>query len=377
MREDSPGTPARTADQRWSVRMADSLIRRHSPAAARWHYEEGLALKAIEQVERATGAAVYQRFVKDTIDLFVEPGGGIRGYQIQEYNLDQINAGKLFFPLYRQTSDERYRQAAGLLRRQLAEQPRTRSGGFWHKQIYPHQMWLDGIYMAAPFYAEYARTFDEPPAFDDIAHQIVLIEAHTRDPNTDLLYHAWDESRQQRWADPTTGRAPHFWGRAMGWYAMALADVLDDFPADHPRHADIVTIFGRLAAAVARVQDDATGLWYQVLDQGGRAGNYQEASASCMFVYALAKGARQGYLPMGYREVARKGYDGILRDLITVDDHGLVTLDRICAVAGLGGDPYRDGSYDYYVGEPVAANDYKGVGPFILAALEIEGLAHE
>jgi unsaturated rhamnogalacturonyl hydrolase len=356
--------------------MADSLMARHAPEAARWHYEEGLALKAIAQVGLATGAPRYSAFVKDTIDLFVQPDGGIRTYRREEYNLDQINAGKLFFPLYQSTGDERYRAAAALLRQQLAEQPRTPSGGFWHKQIYPHQMWLDGIYMAAPFYAEYARTF-EPAAFDDIAHQVALIEQHTRDSQTGLLYHAWDESRQQRWANPATGCSPHFWGRAMGWYAMALADVLDQFPADHPRHAEIVAIFERLAAAAAQVQDGATGLWYQVLDQGGRADNYREASASCMLVYALAKGARQGYLAASYRETARRGHAGILRELITVDDQGLATLGQICAVAGLGGDPYRDGSYEYYVGEPVRSNDYKGVAPFILASLELEGAASQ
>jgi unsaturated rhamnogalacturonyl hydrolase len=360
------------ADQPWSTRMADSMLRRHDPAAAQWHYEHGLLLQAIAQVWRATGATRFGDHVKATIDLFIEPDGGIRSYRLEEYNLDQINPGKLLFPLYRDTGDERYRRAAALLRRQLAEQPRTPSGGFWHKQIYPHQMWLDGIYMAAPFYAAFARAFDEPAAFDDIAHQITLVEQHSRDPNSGLLYHAWDESKQQRWANPETGCAPHFWGRAMGWYAMALVDVLDDFPAEHPRHAEIVAILNRLAAATAQVQDAASGLWYQVLDQGTRAGNYHEASASCMFVYALAKGVRKGYLPASYLAVARRGYTGIVRDLITVDEQGLVTLERVCAVAGLGGEPYRDGSFEYYVGERVAANDYKGVGPFILAALEIE-----
>jgi unsaturated rhamnogalacturonyl hydrolase len=359
-------------DQAWSVRMADSMLKRHVPADARWHYEHGLLLQAIERVWRATGATRFRDHVKDTIDLFIDPEGGIRSYSLEEYNLDQINPGKLLFPLYHDTGDERYKSAAMLLRAQLAHQPRTRSGGFWHKQIYPDQMWLDGIYMAAPFYAAFARAFGEPLAFDDIAHQITLIEQRTRDPNTGLLYHAWDESRQQRWSNPETGCSPHFWGRAMGWYAMALVDVLDEFPADHPRRAEIVAILGRLAAATAQVQDAASGLWYQVLDQGQRSGNYLEASASCMFVYALARGARQGHLPAGYLAVAQQGYEGIVRDLITVDTQGFVTLERVCAVAGLGGNPYRDGSFAYYVGERVAANDYKGVGPFILAALELE-----
>jgi unsaturated rhamnogalacturonyl hydrolase len=357
----------------WSVRMADSMIARHSPDAAQWHYEHGLLLMAIERVWRATGEARFWSHVKETADLFIAPDGGIRTFRLEEYNLDQINHGRVLFPLYKVTGDERYKRAITHLRRQLDTHPRTKSGGFWHKQIYPHQIWLDGIYMAAPFYAEFAQTFDEPAAFDDIAHQITLIEQHTRDPKTGLLYHAWDESKQQRWANPTTGCSPHFWGRAMGWYAMALVDVLDYFPHDHPRRQEIIAILERTAEAVARVQDLATGLWYQVLDQGVRAGNYLEASASCMFTYTIAKAASKGYLPEDWLDIARKSYQRILRELITVDEKGLVTLERVCAVAGLGGNPYRDGSYEYYVGEPVRANDYKGVGPFILASLEMEG----
>ncbi len=360
------------AERRWSVRMADSVIARHSSEAAKWHYEHGLVLKAIEQVWRATGIESYWRFIVDTMDLGIGPDGTIRTYDLQEYNLDQINPGKVLFPLYEVTGDERYKQAIMRLRQQLASHPRTHTGGFWHKQIYPYQMWLDGIYMAAPFYAQYAHTFHEPTAFDDIAHQIILIEQHTRDPRTGLLYHAWDESKHQPWANPETGCSPHFWGRAIGWYAMALVDVLDYVPENHSRREQIVAILNRLSVALAQVQDVTTGLWYQVLDQGARAGNYLESSASCMFVYALAKGVRQGYLPEQYLAIARKGYQGIVQEFITIEAEGLVTLEKTCAVAGLGGNPYRDGSFAYYVGERVAANDYKGVGPFILASLEME-----
>jgi unsaturated rhamnogalacturonyl hydrolase len=360
------------AERRWSVRMADSVIARHSSEAAKWHYEHGLVLKAIEQVWRATGIESYWRFIVDTMDLGIGPDGTIRTYDLQEYNLDQINPGKVLFPLYEVTGDERYKQAIMRLRQQLASHPRTHTGGFWHKQIYPYQMWLDGIYMAAPFYAQYAHTFHEPTAFDDIAHQIILIEQHTRDPRTGLLYHAWDESKHQPWANPETGCSPHFWGRAIGWYAMALVDVLDYVPENHSRREQIVAILNRLSVALAQVQDATTGLWYQVLDQGARAGNYLESSASCMFVYALAKGVRQGYLPEQYLAIARKGYQGIVQEFITIEAEGLVTLEKTCAVAGLGGNPYRDGSFAYYVGERVAANDYKGVGPFILASLEME-----
>jgi unsaturated rhamnogalacturonyl hydrolase len=359
-------------DQPWSVRMADSAITRYSFDQAQWHYEHGLLLKSIEQVWRATGAVKYWHFIQDTIDLFVDETGGIRTYRADEYNLDQINPGKLLFPLWHSTGDRRYAMALHGLRKQLVNQPRTQSGGFWHKQIYPYQMWLDGIYMAAPFYAEYAAFFDEPAAFDDVAHQIILLEEHARDPQTGLLYHAWDESKQQRWANPVTGCSPYFWGRAMGWYTMALVDVLDELPAKHASRPQFLAILSRLVEAVLKVQDRATGLWYQVLDQGERAGNYLETSASCMFVYAIAKGVRKGYLPIAHLAAAQRGYQSIVTRFLTVADRGEVNLEGTCSVAGLGGDPYRDGSYEYYINEPIVTNDYKGVGAFILAAVEME-----
>jgi unsaturated rhamnogalacturonyl hydrolase len=278
------------------------------------------------------------------------------------------------FRLYDETGDERYKQAAFLLREQLRRQPRISEGGFWHKQIYPHQMWLDGIYMGGPFYAEFAKTFGEPEGFDDVAHQIILVESHTRDPQTGLLYHGWDESREQKWADPETGCSPNFWGRAIGWYAMAIPDVLDHLPEDHPKREKIIAIFSDTIEAISAVQDQSTGLWYQVLDQGGREGNYLEASASCMFVYGIVKGVRKGYISTEFLDVAERGYAGILEQFIQVDDQDMVNLNQICSVAGLGGKPYRDGSYEYYISEKVVTNDYKGVGPFVLASVEIEGL---
>jgi unsaturated rhamnogalacturonyl hydrolase len=367
--------PSKSAEPPWSVRMADSVISRHRPLLSRrWHYEPGVALLALKQVWLKTGEGAYLDAIKRNIDEFVGPDGGIRTYRLEDYNLDQINEGKLLFPLYDTTGDERYKRAAHLLRSQLQTHPRTRAGGFWHKQVYPRQMWLDGIYMASPFYAEYARRFDDPEAFDDVARQITLIAEHTRDHATGLLYHAWDESRRQAWAHPETGCSPNFWGRAMGWYAMALVDVLDFFPQDHPRRDELIGILETVASAVARVQDPSSGVWYQVLDQGARPGNYLESSASCMFVYAVAKGVSRGHLGREHLATVRRAYQGILDQFVTVEDGGLVNLDGICAVAGLGGKPYRDGSYEYYVGEPVIGNEFKGVGPFIMASVEMEGL---
>jgi unsaturated rhamnogalacturonyl hydrolase len=371
-RSGTPEDRSKGTGKAWSIRMAESVMARGELLSRRWHYEPGVALLALKRVWQETGEQRYFDFVKRNIDEFVQPDGSIRTYRLEEYNLDQINEGKLLFTLYSVTADERYKKAATLLREQLRTHPRTSTGGFWHKKIYPHQMWLDGIYMASPFYAEFARQFSEPEAFDDVAHQIIMIEERTRDPKTGLLYHAWDESRSQQWADPETGCSPNFWGRAMGWYAMALADLLDDLPLDHPQRGKIVGILQTTISAVADVQDPSSGVWYQVLDQGDRPGNYLESSASCMFVYALAKGVRMGYLGEEYLAVARKGYDGILTEFVSVDDQGLVTLDGICAVAGLGGNPYRDGSYEYYVTEKAIANEYKGVGPFIMASVEME-----
>jgi unsaturated rhamnogalacturonyl hydrolase len=356
--------------QPWSVRMADSVMRRNIPF--RWHYEYGLVHRAIEHVWQKSGVAAYYDYIKREVDALMSPDGSIRGYDVSEYNLDQISAGRTLFMLQRVTGDDKYTRAIHLLRSQLKTQPRNHEHGFWHKQIYPYQMWLDGIYMASPFYAEYARSFAEPDAFDDVAHQITLIEKHTRDTTTGLLYHAWDESKHMPWADPVTGCSPHTWGRALGWYAMAIVDVLDQLPAHHPRRLDILACFERLMPAVMNVQDTSSGLWYQVLDQGSRAGNYLEASCSCMFVYTLAKAVRQGLLDKSYLMAARKGYQGIINTFIRVDEQGMVNLERVCGAAGLGGVPYRDGSYSYYVNEKIVTNDYKGVGPFILASLEME-----
>jgi unsaturated rhamnogalacturonyl hydrolase len=359
---------------KWSVRMAESAMARHPLLSRRWHYEPGVVLLALHRVGGERGEHKYHDYIQRNVDEFVAPDGAIRTYRLEEYNLDQINEGRLLFPLYETTGDERYRTAARLLRRQLETHPRTQEGGFWHKQVYPRQMWLDGIYMASPFYAEYGATFGEPAVFDDVARQILLAAKHTRDPETGLYYHGWDESKSQQWADPETGCSPSFWGRAMGWYAMAIPDVLDHSPEAHPQRRDLVAVLQDLAAGILSVQDRASGVWYQVLDQGDREGNYLEASASCMFVYALAKGARQGYLDQGALEAARRGYEGILEQFVDVDGSGLVNLHGICSVGGLGGKPYRDGSFEYYVGEKVLSNEHKGVGAFILASVEIERL---
>jgi unsaturated rhamnogalacturonyl hydrolase len=367
----------------WSERMAETAMTRWAnswetdPAKMeKWSYEQGVLLKGIEDVWLNTADGKYFTFIQHSIDRFVNDDGTIKTYKLDDYNIDNINEGKLLLKLYRVTEKEKYKKAADLLRGQLRSHPRTHEGGFWHKKIYPYQMWLDGLYMGEPFYAEYAATFHEDAAFDDIAKQFIWMEAHARDPKTGLLYHGWDESKQQRWANPQTGLSPNFWARAIGWYAMALVDTLDYFPQEHPERAELIAILKRLAPALEEYQDAKSGLWYQVLDKGTEKGNYFEASAACMFVYAFAKGVRRGYLPDHYLSVAQKGYQGILDRFVKTDASGQVNLEGTVGGAGLGGNPYRDGSYQYYIGEKIVTNDPKGIGAFLMASSEIEMTAN-
>ena len=361
----------------WSVRMANSEIGRlgnklawKNGGSAKWDYTAGLFTLSLLKLDDVVHDPRYARFSENAIGSFITPDGGIHGYKPEDFNLDNINAGKTVLALYERTGEARYKKAAERLRQQLASQPRTASGGFWHKQRYPEQMWLDGLYMAEPFYARYARLFDEPSDFDDIAKQILLVGKHTYSPETGLFYHGWDESRKQDWANPTTGTSSNFWGRAMGWYGMAMVDVLDYFPADHPARPEIIAMLRKLCDGIVKYQDPDSGLWYQVVDQGGRKGNYLEATASSMFVYTMAKGVNHGYLPRDFVPAILKGYSGIVNRLIKVNDQGKVSLTQCCSVAGLGYG--RDGSYAYYIKEPVVENDLKGVGPFILAGIQLQ-----
>lgn len=369
--------------QPWSVRMAESEMQRRGDSflfndstKSSWVYETGFFLKGVEQVWRETGNDKYFAYIKKIVDSYVEPDGKIKTYEMEEYNIDHVNPGKVLLTLYNATREEKYKLAAFAVMRQLETHPRTKEGGFWHKKIYPWQMWLDGIYMGAPFYAEFSKMFDRPAGFDDVAKQIIFIANHTREVNTGLLYHGWDESKQQQWANPVTGCSPNFWGRAMGWYAMGIVDVLDFLPNDHPQREKIIMIFRDMSAAIVKYQDQKTGLWYQVMDQGQREGNFLEASASAMFVYALAKAIRHGYLGAEYLPAVKKGYEGMIKYLIKENADGSIDLTQVCQVAGLGGKPYRDGSYAYYVSTPIVSNDLKGVGAFIMASVEMESMDH-
>ena len=364
-------------DEKWSVQMAQSIMKRNPKAYQidgrdnqKWDYVHGLVLKAFLDVYESTNDSTYFKYVVEYADDLINDDGSIETYKITDYNIDMINAGKLLFAIYDSAKNDKYLKAAQLLKSQLEDHPRTSEGGFWHKKRYPSQMWLDGLYMGAPFYAEYTTTFEDGKDLDDVAKQFELIQKYAVDPETKLLYHGWDESKEQRWANPETGVSPNFWSRSLGWYAMALVDVLDYFPEDHPKRLELIDYLQQLAEALVPFQDES-GLWYQVTNMGEKEGNYLEASGSSMFAYAFAKGANKRYLDTKFKDVANKAFDGLTNELIVRNEDGTITLTQVCAVAGLGGDPYRDGSYEYYVNERKQDNDPKGTGPFIMAAIQL------
>ena len=335
-----------------------------------WSYDLGVILKGFEGIWENTADPLYFNYIQKMMDYYVGEDGSIKGYKMDDHNIDFVNNGKLLLLLYRVTGKEKYWKASKMLREQLQTQPRTKEGGFWHKKVYTNQMWLDGLYMGEPFYAEYSMLAHDDTAFNDIANQFIWMEQHARDPKTGLLYHAWDESKAEKWSNPKTGTSPNFWARAMGWYGDALVDVLDNFPVNHPKRKALIDILNRYVNAIQKVQDSKTGLWYDILDMPARKGNYFEASASCQFVYAIGKGVRKGYLSADKISIAKKGYDGIVKTFIK--DEGKVNLYGTVKVSGLGGKNYRDGSFEYYMSEPVIVNDPKGMGAFILASNEME-----
>ncbi len=364
----------------WSIRLAESFVLRHPGSItydeyhtdSRWNYEQGVMLEALRQVYLLSGEKKYFRFIKENIDHYVTDEGKIKTYPYKDFNLDHINAGKQLLYLYEETKNEKYKIAADTLRKQLQFQPRTNIGGFLHKLRYPYQMWLDGIYMASPFYAKYIYMFEEQKNYSDVIHQIITVFEKTRDEKTGLLYHAWNENKKQKWAHPETGQSPHFWGRSIGWYLMALVDVLDYLPESEPGREKIISILNSVSEAILNVRDEETGLWYQILDQGGRTGNYLEASCATMFTYAFAKGANKGYLDKKFLDVAKDSFYKIIKHHTSINENGFIDLYHTCRGAGLGGDPYRDGSFEYYISEPQRTNDFKGYGPLIYSAVELE-----
>lgn len=363
--------------EKYAVKMGDSEMKRFPELYQFDHgkrlffgYTQGLGGTAFLKLWKATNDKKYYDYVLQWGDSIISDNGSIHLYEIEDYNLDFINSGKVLFDLFDKTGEMKYRMAMDTLLRQFEKHPRTSDGGFWHKKRYPYQMWLDGLYMASPFLAEYSIRYNRPDLMDEVIKQLTLVAKHTYDEKSGLFYHAWDESRQQKWADKVTGKSPNFWGRSIGWYAMALVDDLDFIPENHPGRKDVLKIVKQLADGMLKYQDK-TGLWYQVVDQGKREGNYLEASVSSMMMYFYAKAYNKGYLNKKYHKAAIRAFDGLKNNLIVNNQDGTISLTKCCAVAGLGGEPYRDGSFEYYVNERIRDNDGKATGPYILGCIEL------
>ncbi len=365
-----------------SLEMAHSIEKWYTEDKAFYDYVNGLGLECLYKVGKAFNDQSIKDWVRNRFELFFEKDGSIKGYDLNEFSMDQISPGKVFFDFYAETGDKKYKDLLDLFYSQLMKQPRTPSGGFWHKQIYPNQMWLDGLYMQGSFYVRYASLYgDLKKCLDDLVYQFELIYKHTAIDDNGLLRHAWDESKAMAWADKETGVSKCVWGRAMGWYVMALVDVLDYIP-DSEEYKDyrdrMIKLASSLVAPIMNVQDSESGLWYQVMDRGKTGKNYLESSSSSMFVYFLAKMYRKGYMKdIKLREAAEKGYNGLVNLKISKDENGLLHLNDICRGAGLGKYypecPFRDGTFEYYTErEPIVTDNLQGVGPFLLACLEIE-----
>lgn len=360
------------------VRNPDALYLDGRGGQRKWNYTTGLELRSFLDVARRYDLGYAVDYVRAWADTMATEDGTVYGYRKDSYNVDHICPARIYFDLYDRTGMQKYRRVLRKVREQLDSHPRTETGEFWHKLIYPHQVWLDGLYMALPFYAEYTSRFspkaERDSLYSDIVHQFAEAAANTFDPVTGLFRHAWDESRSMFWADPVTGLSEHSWGRAVGWYAVALVEVLDHIPGNHPGRDTLVSQLRYLFKVLPEYADPQTGMWYQVLDCPGREGNYLESTASAMFTYAFLKGLRRGYLDASGKDYIAGLYDSLVRTFVREDEDGTVSLVSCCSVAGLGGKQMRRGDYGYYLSEPVIENDCKGVGPFIWASLEYEAM---
>ncbi|MBQ8162199.1 MAG: glycoside hydrolase family 88 protein [Clostridia bacterium] len=356
--------------ERAGEKVARCLMAREGLLARDWSYDYSVVFRGMEMLYHLTGDAAYRDYVLNSLDQMVDSSGHMRGYRREAFNLDYLCLGKDILWCLRETGEEKYRLAAKALYSQLEEQPRTSDGGFWHKQVYPYQMWLDGQHMAVPFYVEAAKTFGEEEKVVDALRQLVLAWEHTLDPVTGLPCHGWDEQKVQIWADPETGRARHAWGRAVGWYMVALADTLSQVDPGVTGYREVLEIFGTLTCRLLAIRQE--GVWLQVLDCPGRCGNYLESSGSSQMVYAMLRGARAGLLPEDVEREAMESYRALQRQFLGRMRSGEYFIAKCCQGAGLGGSGGRDGSFDYYISETVTSFDLKGTGAFIQAASEAE-----
>ncbi len=336
-----------------------------------WNYIDGCMIKAILDLYAIKGDEKFLKFADDFIDYFVQEDGSIKSYDPKEYNIDNVNAGKTLFELYKLTGKEKYKKAIETIYSQVQSQPRTEEGNFWHKKIYPEQVWLDGLYMGQPFYMQYEIEYNNCKNCMDSFDQFMNVYKIMRDPETGLFYHGYDSSKSIFWADKNTGLSKNFWLRSLGWFAMALIDTIDIMPETMAEQKKTLSdIYKEYIDAMLKFQDES-GMWYQVVNMGDRPENYLEASGSAIFAYAIMKSTRIGILDESYYKYGEKAFNGICEKYISEKD-GELQMGGICLVAGLGPEnkPRRDGTFEYYMSEPVVQNDAKGVSPLVLAYIE-------
>ncbi len=337
----------------------------------KWNYIDGCMITALLSMYDISGEDRYFNFAKAFVDYFVQEDGSIKTYDVHEFNLDNINTASNLFFLYDKTGEEKYKKALDLVRTQLDGMPRTKEGSFWHKNIYPNQVWLDGLYMAQPFYMRYETKFNRMENCQDVIHQFKNVEKYMRDPVTGLYYHGYDESRQMYWADPVTGLSKNFWLRSIGWFTLALCETAaatDETLYYEKRY--LIGLLEKLCDALIPYQDES-GMFYQVVNRADAPGNYLETSGTALIAYAVLKAVRLGYISPRYASMGERAFNGIVEKYLSQNEDGTLKLSGICLVAGLGGKTYRDGSLEYYFSEPVVENEAKGVAPFLLAYTEM------
>ena len=343
----------------------------------KWNYGMGLELEAILDCYKTYGDTIFANYVGKYPGQMVKEDGSVVGYNYDEFNLDNIRPARLLLQYNRLFPEANVTNALPTFFKQLENHPRTKEGVWWHKKIYANQVWLDGIYMGLPFYTLSAQELkgkkQAKKYYDDAVDQITKTFRRTYDEKTGLWKHAWDENKSIFWADKTTGLSQHTWSRALGWFAMAMTEVLDELPESYTRRKEVKDMLQKVMTAVVKYQDAKTGVWYDVMDVKDPK-NYLESTASCMFSYVLLKGSRLGYLDASFKQAGIKAYDGIINEFIKINNDKTISLTNCCSVSGLGPDdnPSRDGSFEYYISEPIRDNDAKGIAPFIWASLEME-----
>lgn len=336
----------------------------------KWNYEDGCVLMGAKQLYEATGEEKYFDFIEKYLKQFIMEDGTIKNYELESFNIDSINAGKVLFFMYDKTGEEKYRKAIEFLMEQLRMHPRCSTGNFFHKEIYPNQIWLDGLYMAQPFYMEYETKYNNKENYSDIVSQFENVQKYMYNQSKGLCYHAYDEAKEQFWANKETGCSPNFWLRSMGWYLMALVDVMDHMSREiYEQYRKLEDIYRLMIHGILQYQDKSSRLFYQVIDREDVEDNYLETSGSAMIAYSIIKACRMGILlKEKYASVGMEMVESLIKNKLWEED-GKLHLTDICHVAGLGpaSNPVRDGSVEYYLSEKIVMDDAKGVGPFMMA----------